>query len=276
MTRPVTTPPPFIYGTAWKESATAELVKAAVRSGFTGIDTANQPRHYNEPQVGQALQALETEGLQRDSLFLQTKFTPLNGHDHRVPYDPRAPFPAQVQQSFEASLKHLGTHYVDSYLLHGPYSFPGLGEADWTVWSAIEALYDSGGAGRIGVSNVNASQLTLLIERARIKPMVVQNRCFANQGWDRRVREICRAHGILYQGFSLLTANVPVLGHPAVTKAASRLGVEPPQVIFRFAIQAGMTPLTGTTDPGHMREDLKVNEIELTSEEVEQIESILG
>lgn len=266
--------PSFIYGTAWKESVTAELVKTAARVGFRAIDTANQPRHYNEPLVGEALDALEAQGVGRDHLFLQTKFTPLNGHDHRVPYDARADLEAQVLQSFEGSLRNLRTDYVDSYLLHGPYSFPGLVDADWQVWGAIEAIHESGRVGMIGVSNVNAGQLAALIEGARLKPMVVQNRCFANRGWDRGVRDLCRVHQILYQGFSLLTANLPVLSHPTVSGIARRLGVEPAQVIFRFALQAGITPLTGTTDERHMREDLRIHQIELTAGEVREIESI--
>ena len=268
--------PSFIYGTAWKKEATAPLVRTAVSAGFKAIDTANQPRHYSEALVGEALAALATEGVPRDSLFLQTKFTPLNGHDHRIPYDPQASLTAQVNQSFESSLRNLKTDRVDSYLLHGPYSYPGLGAQDWEVWNAIEAIYNSGRAGMIGISNVNALQLSDLIGKANIKPMAVQNRCFANRGWDRDVRMICLKHGIMYEGFSLLTANPSVLRHPQVITMAKRLGAETPQIIFRFAMQAGMVPLTGTTNLEHMKEDLKVYNIELTAGEVKLIESIEG
>src|SRR5262245_51273639 len=240
--------PTFIYGTAWKKEATTQLVQTAVKAGFKAIDTANQPKHYSEWLVGEALEALSREGISRDTLFLQTKFTPLNGHDDRVPYDPQADLNTQVRQSFERSLKQLKTDHVDSYLLHGPYSFPGLGDEDWEVWKAIEEIHRSGRAGMIGVSNVNYLQLSALVERAAIKPMVVQNRCYASRGWDREVREICGKHGISFQGFSLLTANVPVLRHPPVVSIAKRLGVGPMQVIFRFAMQVGMVPLTGTSN----------------------------
>ena len=266
--------PSFIYGTAWKKDATTDLVRTAVQAGFSAIDTANQPKHYSEPLVGDALAALAGEGIGRDRLFLQTKFTPLNGQDHRVPYEPQAPLTKQVAQSFEASLKHLNTDYLDSYLLHGPYTYPGLGAEDWEVWGAIEKLYRSGRARMIGISNVNAIQLATLVAQAEIKPMAVQNRCFANRGWDRQVREICRTNGIMYQGFSLLTANPHVVGHPDVEEIARRLGVHGEQVVFRFAIQAGMVPLTGTTSLIHMKEDLRVHQIELTPEEVRLVERI--
>src|SRR6185436_13642708 len=117
--------PKFIYGTAWKKDATTELVRKAVKAGFRAIDTANQAKHYSEALVGEALAALAREGIHRDSLWLQTKFTSVSGQDERLPYDPQADITTQVQQSFESSLKHLGTDRVDSYLLHGPYSFPG-------------------------------------------------------------------------------------------------------------------------------------------------------
>ena len=269
-------PPSFIYGTAWKKEATAELVRSAVKAGFRAIDTANQPKHYQEPLVGAALEMLAADGIGRDSLFVQTKFTPLNGQDHRVPYDHQAALEDQVRQSFESSLRNLKTERVDSYVLHGPYSYPGLGDEDWEVWRAIEEIYRSGRAGMIGISNVNHLQIRALIEQAEIKPMAVQNRCFANRGWDREVRKICREHGIMYQGFSLLTANPYVLRYPNVVSIANKLRVRPEQVVFRFAMQAGMTPLTGTTNPQHMKEDLQAHTIELTPAEVNLIESIEG
>jgi diketogulonate reductase-like aldo/keto reductase len=266
--------PSFIYGTAWKQDATAGLVTAAIECGFRAIDTANQPRHYSERLVGEALKAAFEDGLTRESLFIQTKFTPLGGHDHRVPYDANRPLGSQVDESFASSLRNLGVDYVDAYLLHGPYGFPGISDSDREVWRAIGAIHESGRARAIGVSNVNTGQLRALVGGAGTPPMVVQNRCYADRGWDREVRSVCREHGIMYQGFSLLTANVSVLGHPGVIAIARRLGVGTSQIVFRFSIQAGMVPLTGTTDRGHMREDLDVERIELTPEEVEFIENI--
>ncbi|MEW6246433.1 MAG: aldo/keto reductase [Nitrospirota bacterium] len=266
--------PSFMYGTAWKREATTSLVQQAVLAGFRAIDTANQPQHYDEPRVGEALRLLAAEGIPRESLFLQTKFTPLNGHDHRIPYDPTADLTTQVKQSFEGSLAHLHTDYLDSYVLHGPYSRRGLSQADWEVWAAIEGLYRGGKTRMIGISNVTAEQLSLLCERAAVKPMVVQNRCYAALGWDKEVREICRPHGLIYQGFSLLTANRGVFADPDIRAIASRHGTGVAQVIFRFAMQIGMLPLTGTTDPQHMKEDLQADQFTLSPEEIERIETI--
>ena len=266
--------PSFIYGTAWKKEATAQLVQLAVSSGFTAIDTANQIIHYNEALVGEALLALDHKGIKRETLFLQTKFTPVGGQDHKTPYDASSDITTQVGQSFESSLKHLHTEYVDSYVLHGPYSRAGLGEADWETWAAIEGIYKSGRTKMIGISNVNAGQLKQLCEKAEIKPMVVQNRCYAVLGWDQEVREICQANEIIYQGFSLLTANRETLADPEIRGIAKRLGTGPEQVIFRFAMQMGMLPLTGTTSEQHMKEDLQVESLELSLDETQRIETI--
>ncbi|MGQ0809822.1 MAG: aldo/keto reductase family protein [Nitrospiraceae bacterium] len=266
--------PSFMYGTAWKKEATTQLVQQAVAAGFRAIDTANQLIHYQEALVGDALQALAGQGTARDGLFLQTKFTPTNGQDHRTPYDTSADLTTQVRQSFDSSLIHLHTEYVDSYVLHGPYSRRGLGDADWEVWAAIEGLYQLGKTQMIGISNVTAGQLTELCTQAKHKPMVVQNRCYATLGWDKEVREICRAQGIIYQGFSLLTANREVWADPEVRAIASRLGTGVAQVIFRFAMQIGMLPLTGTTSPQHMKEDLQAERFTLSPEDIQRIETI--
>jgi diketogulonate reductase-like aldo/keto reductase len=139
----------------------------------------------------------------------------------------------------------------------------------------MEELHAAGKVRLLGVSNVTRAQLALLCDEAKVPPVFVQNRCYARTGWDRAVRELCRARGIVYQGFSLLTANVREMARPAVRDAARRTGWTPEQVVFRFALQVGMLPLTGTTDPTHMRQDLAVVDgPALTEREVAAIEAV--
>ncbi len=186
--------PSFFYGTAWKEDQTERLTAMALAAGFIGIDTANQRRHYDEEGVGKAVQQALTENrLQRSDLFLQTKFTYTSSQDHRLPYDVDADYPTQVRQSFQSSLEHLGTSYLDSYLLHGPASQRGLTDADIEVWRAMENLQHSGSVRLLGVSNINVEQLQRLIETSEIKPAFVQNRCYASTKWDLRIRELCQS-----------------------------------------------------------------------------------
>lgn len=268
------TMPAIMYGTAWKKEATAKLVETAVDAGFRSIDTANQLIHYDEALVGEALLALKQKGIGRESLFLQTKFTSVNGQDARTPYDAKANLTTQVNQSMVSSLKHLHTDYLDSYVLHGPYSRQGLTPQDLEVWAAMEEHLNEGRTRMIGVSNVSADQLDALCSVAVTKPMIVQNRCYAMRGWDSAVREICRKEGIIYQGFSLLTANPHVLESGAVHAMARRLNTGVAQIVFRFAMQIGMLPLTGTTNQQHMLEDLTAESLSLTAEEMQTIENM--
>lgn len=281
MTRTITVAgiqvPSFMYGTAWKEDRTESLTRLALEEGFRAIDTANQRKHYHEAGVGAALAWAFEEGLvRRDDLFLQTKFTFRGGQDHRLPYDPDADHATQVQQSFASSLQHLGVDTLDSYVLHGPSRHPGLAPADRDVWRAMEELHDAGKTRLLGVSNVDLQQLRELCDSARIAPAFVQNRCYARHGWDREVRAMCRERGIVYQGFSLLTANRREIQAPAIQDLAIRLAKTPAQIVFRFAQQAGILPLTGTTNPDHMRSDLAIDDLELSPADVEAIEQIAG
>jgi diketogulonate reductase-like aldo/keto reductase len=265
--------PRFFYGTAWKEDATEALTRAAIDAGFRAIDTANQRRHYFEEGVGRAIGRRLAEGLARDALFVQSKFTYREGQDHRLPYDADAPIAEQVRQSLASSLAHLGVERLDSLVLHGPSRRHDLGPEDHEAWHAMEQLVDEGRVALIGVSNATAAQVDQLVAIARVRPAFVQNRCYAERGWDAGVRAACERHGIAYQAFSLLTANRHVLAHRSVHDLAERHGKTPAQLVFRFALQLGMLPLTGTSSPEHMAQDLAAYDFELSRPEVSTIEA---
>ncbi|MHA2168935.1 MAG: aldo/keto reductase family protein [Candidatus Kariarchaeaceae archaeon] len=267
--------PYFMYGTAWKEDKTEQLTFMALEAGFRAIDTANQRKHYFEEGVGIGIASfLESGEFQREDLFIQTKFTYKEGQDNRLPYDPKADCPTQVQQSFQSSLTHLNTDYIDSYILHGPSTGRGLNRQDYEVWETMESLQKDGLTKFIGTSNTNAHQLQLLLDNSSIKPRFVQNRCFAQLGWDAAVRKICRENNIIYQGFSLLTANGQFLSDPRIRQMAVKYDVPIPSIIFSFAQHVGMLPLTGTSDKVHMKQDLSGLDIRLKNEELALIETI--
>lgn len=266
----------MIYGTAWKEERTEGLVAMALDSGFRHFDTANQRKHYFEEGLGKALaRAVGDKRVKRSELFIQTKFTYLRGQDHRLPYDEHAPTDVQVRQSFASSLEHLQVDYLDSYLIHGPERPDHLTKTDWAVWSVMEELFEGGKIRRLGISNVSAKQLEQLIQGARIKPSYVQNRCYPGVRWDRSVRDACKKHGVTYQAFNLIVDPL-VWNSPQVLAIANRLQATVAQVAYRYAFQAGMLPMTGTTNQTHMKESLLALDLELTPDEISQIEHLNG
>jgi diketogulonate reductase-like aldo/keto reductase len=278
--------PGILYGTAWKKDATERLVAAAIRQGFRGIDTACQPKHYDEAGVGRGVAqclgsgrardgSLASDGgLSRADLFLQTKFTPVDGHDpRRIPYDPSAPIAQQIAQSFEVSQKNLGTDYVDSLVLHSPLANDAETLA---AWRAFETLAERGGARQLGISNCySLKSLESLYRSARVKPTIVQNRFHKATGYDVGIRTFCRAHGIVYQSFWTLTANQHVLESAAVQTIAARHDRTPAQVLFRYLTQQDIVPLTGTTSVEHMREDLAIFVFTLTEAEQAAMTALL-
>ncbi|VEB36054.1 oxidoreductase,aldo/keto reductase family [Legionella sainthelensi] len=267
--------PPFLYGTAWKEERTQELTYQALQNGFTGIDTANQRKHYFEEGVGLGIQQfLEVSEKKRTDLFLQTKFTPASSQDHRKPYDEKDTYKTQVNQSITSSLKHLKTDYIDSYILHGPSYYSELAQDDLEIWSAMEDVFYEGKVRLLGISNVNLTQLETLYKYAAVKPSFVQNRCFANTQWDLAIRLFCKKHGIIYQAFSLLTANQSYLYTNRLQKLTQQHHKKIAQIIFRFALQLGMLPLTGTSSQFHMQEDLDLDSFELSPDSIRFIEEI--
>jgi diketogulonate reductase-like aldo/keto reductase len=269
--------PTFLYGTAWKEDRTATLTELALRSGFRAIDTANQRRHYFEAGVGEGLAAAYRAGIvTREDLFLQTKFTYARGQDHRLPYDPAAKPAAQVTQSLASSLEHLNTDHVDSFVLHGPSSNYGWTDIDGEVWEAMRRERDAGRTRLLGVSNVSLGHLERMAAKHSELPTFVQNRCFASQGWDREVRHFCKERGIIYQGFSLLTANQEVVNHPPLAAITEKRKITAAQLIFAFAHAVGILPLTGTSNPDHMRQDLASLQLTLPPELIAALESIAG
>lgn len=266
--------PPIIYGTAWKKEHTKELVMEAIRAGFKGIDTACQPKHYHEAGVGQALKALKREAYKREDLFIQTKFTPVNGQDpSTIPYDKDADLSTQVMQSFEVSKKNLTSNYVDSLVLHSPLSpFEDL----QTVWSAMESIAVKGEAKMLGISNIYDLQtLERLYKVAQIKPTVVQNRFYQDTGYDQEIRAFCTQNNITYQSFWTLTANPHVLESKELSNLSKKYNKNVIQIFFTYLHQIGITPLTGTTNIEHMKSDLLSFDITLQSNEIEALNKFI-
>ena len=267
--------PGLIYGTAWKKERTADLVVKAIQAGFRGIDTACQPKHYDEPLVGEALHKLEEHGIERETLFIQTKFTPLSGQDPRqVPYDKDATIESQVNQSFEASLRNLQTQYVDSLVLHSPVAPRAL---LMKLWGAMETIQKTGAARQLGISNCyDTKVMRQLYADANVKPAVVQNRFYKKTGYDADLRNWCSNHGVIYQSFWTLSANPHILADKALRTIARKYNKTEAQIFFRHLNQSGIVVLTGTCSEQHMREDLGIFDFELSADDLKNVSLLLN
>lgn len=266
--------PKFIYGTAWKEAQTENLVCKAINKGFRGIDTACQPKHYNEAGVGAALKEIAQQGMERENLYLQSKFTPVSGQDpSNVPYDKNASLKDQVKQSFSKSKQNLGTDYLDCLILHSP-----LATLDETleVWHAMEQLAIEGHSKQLGISNCyDINTLQALYKEAKVKPKVLQNRFYPETNFDKNLRSWCLDSDIIYQSFWTLTANTALLSNPILIKIADNNRKTPAQILFRYLSHMGVVPLTGTTSEKHMKEDLAIFKFELLKTDIDSITGLL-
>lgn len=266
--------PCMLYGTAWKKERTADLVALALEKGFRGIDTACQPKHYEEALVGEGLKRFYQTGGKREDLFIQTKFTPLSGQDpQRLPYDAKATLEEQIIASCNVSKHNLCTDYLDSLLLHSPLlPYAHLQRA----WRTLEQLCEKGDTRQIGISNCyDLSLLEQLYHDAKIKPAVVQNRFYADTYYDGQLRLWCQEKGIIYQSFWTLSANPHILNTQTLQNIAHQYAKSVEQIFYRYVTQKGMVPLNGTTSPQHMKEDLAIFEFTLDSESIEKIDRLL-
>jgi len=265
----------LLYGTAWKKERTTPLVSKALAAGFRGVDTACQPKHYQEDLVGDALfEAFSSGKLQREDVWIQTKYTSVNGQDpKRIPYDSRKSRPEQVAESVQVSRKNLKVEVIDSLVLHSPER--NL-ETTLLVWGAMETAVHDGYVRNLGISNCyNLSFLKKLYDAVSIKPIVVQNRFYADENWDREIRKFCLQKNITYQSFWTLTANPGVLRNSGFRTIAQKYQLTPPQLLYKFLVDIGCQPLSGTTT--HQEEAAQVIglDFKLTDEEISIIDATM-
>ncbi|KAJ5575517.1 hypothetical protein N7535_002443 [Penicillium sp. DV-2018c] len=283
-----TTIPVFIYGTAWKKDRSADLVYNAIESGFRAVDTAAQPRHYQEHLVGDGIRRAIAEGVisradlyvSGHSLFLllktikglptnkrqvQTKFSPIGAQDvTNMPYDPSAPVTEQVHASIKSSLHNLRTKsdpssvneaYIDTVVIHSP--LPTLAQT-LEAWHALET-YVPHRIRNLGVSNCTLPMLRELCTSSQttIKPSVVQNRFYEDTLFDVPLRAFCRNNQVIYQSFWTLTANPDLVRSRPVQQLARHVEITPEAAFYTLVMSLGdVTVLNGTKNESRMREDL--------------------
>jgi diketogulonate reductase-like aldo/keto reductase len=178
-----------------------------------------------------------------------------------MPYDPSAPLATQITTSLTSSLTNLRhaddapleVTYIDCLLLHSP-----LPTIDQTLqaWALLEA-YVPHQIRTLGISNVTLPILENIYKTSIIKPSVVQNRFYPQTRYDVDLRAFCREKKIAYQSFWTLTGNPALLKARVVGELAKEVGVGKEVALYALVGGLGIEVLNGTTDGGHMREDLE-------------------
>jgi diketogulonate reductase-like aldo/keto reductase len=227
---------------------TEQAVDWALKEGYRHIDTAKLYR--NEESVGKAV--LDS-GIPRADIFITTKLWPTDAFD--------------VETAFEASLKKLGTGYIDLYLVHWP--VPLLGSR---VWKRLEALYDQKLARAIGVSNYTQSQIEELLQDANVPPAVNQIE-FNPFAYERDLVEYCQEKGIVIEAYSPLTRGVR-LDDETVAKIAMQHAKTPAQVMLRWALQKNVIIIPKSSNKERIKENSDVFDFELSEEEMRRIDSL--
>ncbi|MEE8600853.1 aldo/keto reductase [Euzebya tangerina] len=231
---------------------TKEVTLTALQTGYRHIDTAQMYR--NEAGVGAAVQA---SGLDRSEVFVTTKLN--NGY-----HDPEV-----ATKEFESSLERMGFDYVDLFLIHWP--LPEV--LDYVeTWKALEAIYASGGARSIGVSNFQVHHLQRLMDETDVVPVVNQievHPYFAND----EVREFGTEHGIVTEAWSPI-AQGEVIGDETLVEIGEQHGKSEAQVALRWALQRGDIIFPKSTKPERIAENFEIFDFELSEEEMATIHSL--
>ncbi|GKS14642.1 aldo/keto reductase [Paenibacillus chitinolyticus] len=231
-----------------------EAVKTAIKNGYRSIDTAAV--YGNEEGVGQGIrEGLAETGLSREDLFVTSKvWNADQGYESTL-------------QALEVSLRKLGLDYLDLYLIH----WPVQGKYKDT-WRALEAIYESGKARSIGVSNFHVHHLQDLLQDAKIKPMVDQvefHPCLTQE----ELRAYCREQGIQFEAWSPLMQG-ELLDNEVLKAIAGRHGKSVAQIILRWDLQNGVVTIPKSTKEHRIIENASVFDFELTADEMSRISAL--
>ena len=233
---------------------TAAAVTAALEAGYRHIDTAQM--YGNEAEVGAAI---ARSGLDRGSVYLTTK---LANDAHR---------PDDTRRAFDASLKALGTDYVDLFLIHWP--LPTRYDGDFvSTWNEMEELYNDGQARSIGVSNFQIGHLRELGLETAITPAVNQIEVHPYLTQD-DLRGYCAEYQIAVEAWSPI-ARGQALADPVITEIAQRAGKTASQVILRWHIQRGDIVFPKSVNPERVRENIDIFDFELPEADMAAISAL--
>ena len=247
--RPVGAIPLVGFGT-WRLSGRSsyQAVLHALATGYRHIDTATM--YGNEAEVGQAMR---DSGLSREEIFLTTKLLQ-DDADH-------------PDRAIDASLRRLGTDYVDLWLIH----WPPRGRASPKTWEQVLAQRELGKTRAAGVSNYSTDQVDELIAATGDAPTVNQVR-WGPAIYASTFATECSARGVVLEGYSPLRATR--LDDPRLVDVARHHAGSPAQVVLRWHIEHRVVVIPRSSNPKRIEENFDLWGWSLTTEEVALLDSL--
>jgi len=233
-----------------EEEVAVGSVKAALKNGYRGIDTASF--YKNEKGVGRGI---EESGVSREEIFVTSKvWNDEQGYDSTL-------------EAFDQSLDRLGLDYLDLYLIH----WPVRGKYKDT-WKAMEKLYEEEKVRAIGVSNFHVHHLKDLMEDSKVKPVVNQVELHPHLTQE-DLREFCVEENIRIEAWSPLKKG-RIFEDPVITRIADKHRKTPAQIILRWDIQHGIIAIPKSTKEERIIENADIFDFTLTQEEMTQIDQL--
>lgn len=279
------------YGGA-TEARSIATIRRALELGVTMFDTAEVYGPFaNEKLLARAL------GRDRDHVTVATKFA-VELDDDGTPRGLNGS-PAYARRALDRSLRHLGTDHIDLWYLHRVDPATPIEETIGAMGEAVTA----GKVRYIGVSETSAETLRRAHATFPITAIQSEYSLFERDAEHNGVLEAARGLGIGFVPFSPLgrgflsgslttrsdlpegdaRRNLPRFSDEAIAAnlrivdalraIAARREITPAQLALAWVIQAGTTPIPGTTRPGRVEENAAAAEIELTADDLEQIEA---
>lgn len=175
------------WGNTDRDECTA-IVDAALEAGINFLDTADiYALGESEEILGAAIKG------RRDDLIVATKFHNPMGGDPNM----RGSSRRWIVRACDASLRRLGTEWIDLYQIHRPDPTTDIDE----TLSALDDLVRSGKVRAIGTSNFSAELIVeaqwVATDRRYVKPRVEQPPySILTRGAERSVLPTCQRHGI--------------------------------------------------------------------------------
>lgn len=246
------------FGT-WKlaNESLEEVISNALETGFRYFDLAQA--YCNDADICQCLGTIN-----RKELFISDKL-----------WNTKRQYSKAVK-SINSSLKRSGMDYFDLYLIHWPASqceYENWQDINLDTWKAMEEMYEAGMCRAIGVSNFMPHHLDIILEKAKIKPMI--NQLEYHPGYMQKdVVKFCSDAGILVEAWSPLgNGGGAILKNEDLQKISEKYQRSIAQICLRWCLQNGVIPITKASSRKHMIENQAVFDFEISNEDMERINS---